>query len=298
MFESVTSNVIAAVIVYVLGALTIFGVTRIRHHSSDALTRLTGLAHSGATHYLVYGLVDDKTKPGNRYVEEGDVSAIAASVLLMESLTKPGNIRLSNSSAALPYFSEWIRLLSISGPIWNEVSRSLIDSSGFPAKFSSRNNGGQVEDTLVFTPQGQVTVEVATRYIQGVPRECYAMVLTLIRPIHLSDGWRRQKAIAVCGISTLGTFGGIHWLRCLSGQKWSDIFDSPYQKSLNRCVILHVRDHSPDGFFSYASQSSAPPFIEVDIVTLFESPSDTGNMTFLGRRAVRSALNRIRGEHD
>ena len=270
MLDSVASEWIAAATIFVIGFLSRLVIQAILRRNRDAFSMLTGLGPAKSEFHLVFGLVDSTVKPGNRYAEEGDVSALTAATLLLASSTAEKNLRVINARSALPVFRGFERLLSISGPVWNPVTKALMASAGFEAGFSTRPvPPGEDNDTLVY-PTDDGTAEVFTTRQNGIPRECYCLVIC--SEYDVPNSRRTQRTAVVAGISTLGTYGGLYWLRGLSHKNWSDVFDTKFEDDMARCIVLRVQDRSPDGFFAYASMSSTPGFITVDMIALFERP--------------------------
>lgn len=263
--------------------------SRLRRASPNSFTRFTGFTYTKRPGYLVYGLCDDQRKPGNRYIEEGDVSALTAAALLLESVFARGALRVVNARSALPAFSSFEYMLSVSGPIWNPVTSALMTRSGFDVTFSTAESGGP-EDVLLFA-KDEDYVEVATRYVDGIPRECHAVVISVRSRIPKS--FHLQRAVLVAGISTLGTFGGVSWLSDLARQSWGETGLLQYAEDMDWCAVIRVRDDSPKGFFSYASNVDSPSFLTTECVHSYAQSNTTQGGKHQSERRVVDWFERV-----
>jgi hypothetical protein len=266
MAGDITINIIAAFIWLLIGAASVRLWSFIKNRRINGFHRFTGIVPDTKLVHLVYGLVE-KTREGPAYsVEEGDVAALCASLSFLERRFGVTQVCAINSHAARTTFSSYQSIVSISGPIWNEISRFFLDKFDLPAKYRERTINGQKTDVLELNVDGKKT-QFRTLYSDGTPRECYSLVVSGIAAEGLGSQ-RRQVFTVVSGISPLGTFGGVHWLRQLEQNRHNDFAKKSTPRSFNKwsCAVLKVTDNSPKGFRCYASEVDTPGFLKLELV--------------------------------
>jgi hypothetical protein len=267
-------ELIASAIWFVGGILVTLAWSLYHRRRRDAIFLLTGLRlrFRGRVH-LIFGIIDDDRKPGHRYVQEGDVAALASAILFLERVLGANRVVVANARSAAPIEGGLDEIFSISGPIYNPVSGDLIEQAALRARFSSgTDSSGNSDDTLVVDIDDQgLKAEYFPVYQRGIPRECYGIVLSGSRPI--AGQARTQRYTVVGGITTLGTFGCLHWLNSIRGKSWNEVFATEYDERQGMGVVIKVKDSSPEGFFSFASLSTAPSFIRTEIVHELPGPT-------------------------
>jgi hypothetical protein len=265
LWDSVAENLLAALALLLLGFFARPIVSWIGRRFEDSFTAFTEVTWSSRKQLrIVYGLVSDPTTLPQPFAQDGDVSSLATALLVFSREHSVGAVTAIPARSALADFRSWPEVLSISGPIWNPVTADIMAASHLPVRFASAvaADGGTV-DTLTVDQNG-VTTTVETRREDGVPRECYGLVLSCHRRIPNSR--QTQHAVVVAGISTLGTFGALHWLGDLRHQKWHEALPEPHRRWCNRFAVVRVTDSSPLGFSAHSSGSEAPSFLNVEVV--------------------------------
>ncbi|NHA01361.1 hypothetical protein G5V59_20075 [Nocardioides sp. W3-2-3] len=168
--------------------------------------------------------------------------------------------------------------------MWNDVSRDLIMSSPFDVAFQTIARHGATDDALVAKGSDGASFASLTtlRDADGRPRTCYGIVQVT------HEGGSRAASIrhrvVVAGVSTLGTFGALRWLEELADV---DVLPEHHVGHANgtrdRFAIVRVTDTSPDGFFTYGSNSLAPTFLAIELLHL-----EAGRLCVPGAHVVAS----------
>jgi hypothetical protein len=111
----------------------------------------------------------------------------------------------------------------------------------------------------------------------NIPRECYALVYRGSWETS-ADGKKRHFVVAA-GISPLGTYGAVTWLRKCSTQR---LKKNPFIKGLkaeeHAMIILRIRDSTPDGFQAYSAEPDTPGFLKIDTISQYRYSDIDQNM--------------------
>jgi hypothetical protein len=229
-----------------------------------AFLRFTGFGPDIKAIHIIYGLVERTGYAPGYSVEEGDVSALCAALALAQRRFGVKRVLVVNSFAALPAFAKYAHLLVVSGPVWNGISRYYLDICKAPVQFVEKVVDGVSMDVLLseFTSHQRC---YKTLRENDRPYECYGLVLSGHYPsLHAGPP---QTVTVAAGISPLGTFGAVHWLRSLDGRRWKEVFGTAkYFRGEWRYVVVKVIDRSPKGFRSYASEIDTPGFLSLEVV--------------------------------
>lgn len=289
------ASIVAAALWFIGGAVTYLVVTWLIARHQNAFHKFTGFTpRSKARLRVIYGLVVDPST-GHRFAHEGDVSSIASALHFL-SLRRRGSISSVCSTTARPDFRTWHELMAISGPVWNDVSKELIASSPFDIAFKTITRRGVNVDALDASgSNGTKFTSLSTvRGADGRPRTCYGLVQ--VTHERGSRAVTTRHRVVVAGVSTLGTFGALCWLEQLA-----DIDDIPEHDVgqadgiRDRFAIVKVTDSSPDGFFTYGSNSLAPTFLSIELLHL-EANTFAFPEPKLLERVLRYAERRLLGE--
>jgi len=252
---------------WVLGGVLLVKLYNIYTYQKDTLfNRFAQMSQRIKLVHLTYGLVDADINA--RTAMEGDVSAICSALSLLHGRFGKKKISVLSPSVALSEFGTIDNLISVSGPLWNPITRALLDSSLIPVSFKEENGDDILVDNIPDSPKIYKTIRKS-----NIPRECYALVYrgSWETP---SDGKKRHFVVAA-GISPLGTYGAVTWLRKCSTQRLkNDQFIKSLKKDEHAIVILRVRDKSPAGFQAYSAGPDTPGFFTIDTINQYRA-SDT-----------------------
>lgn len=283
---SLTSNWVAAISLVVAGFLLRSAAIWLRHRIGDGFGAFTGIDKGSHRRLrVVYGLANSNPHP---IAQDGDVSSLAAALLMLSREHLLGDVTATAARSALGDFRSWRELLSISGPVWNPVSAEIIRKAALGVRFDIRQTSSDdPDDVLVIEQSGTERVLETTRQ-GGRPIECYGLVLVLHRRIPNSHGF--QHAVVAAGISTLGTFGALHWLGELRHTSWDEMLPQATRRGLHdRWAVIKVADSSPDGFTTQSSGSHSPAFLDLELLAYGERAGQVdGGWTRLRGRAARS----------
>jgi hypothetical protein len=263
----VTSNWVAAISLVVAGFLLRSAAIWLGHRIGDDFGIFTGIDKGSRGRLrVVYGMADSNPHP---IAQDGDVSSLATALLMLSREHLLGDVTAMAARSALGDFRSWGELLSISGPVWNPVSAEIIRKAGFGVRFEVRQPpNGDPDDVLVIEQSGTNHVLRTTRQ-DGRPTGCYGLVLVLHRRIPQSH--RCQHAVVAAGISTLGTFGALHWLGELRHTSLNELLPQASRRGLHdRWAVIKVGDSSPDGFTTQGSGSGSPSFLDLELVAYGE----------------------------
>jgi hypothetical protein len=262
-FSSLTSNWVAAISLIVIGFLLRSLVIWFGHWIGDGFGAFTGINKGSRSRLrVVYGLADSNPHP---IAQDGDVSSLATALLMLSREHLLGDVTATAARSALGAFRSWRELLSISGPVWNPVSADIIRSAALGVHFSvGLTASGDPDDTLVIEQSDTDDRVLETIRRDGRPTECYGLVLVLHRRIPQSH--RFQHAVVAGGISTLGTYGALHWLGELRHTRLDEVVPQATQRGLHdRWAVIKVVDSSPDGFTTQSSGSDSPAFLDLNL---------------------------------
>jgi hypothetical protein len=153
--------------------------------------------------------------------------------------------------------------------VWNPISADIIRKADLGVHFDVRTGTtGRPDDVLVIEHDDADLVLETSRQ-DGRPTECYGLVLVLHRRIPRSH--RFQHAVVAAGISTLGTFGALHWLGELCNAGLEESLPQATKRGLfDRWAVIKVSDSSPDGFTTQSSGSESPSFLDLDLLAYGE----------------------------
>ena len=261
-------GIIQSALFVLLGFLLKIGISYWLERSSDGFHKFTGFEPGAKSRLrVVYGLIKDSNN-FHRYAHEGDVSAICAAIHFLSS-KRLGPISSICSTSALSDYGNWLELLSISGPVWNLVSREILSNSVFDIAFSTGNVNGVNDDIMtVSAKNGNIFTKLSTtRSTDGIPRECYGLVVSVHNPRRGDRRLRHHTVVA--GLSTLGTYGALQWLEGLADDSNLPAHDFGGDTGIrDRFALLRVVDSSPEGFSSYGSDSLAPSSLSIELLHL------------------------------
>jgi len=213
--------------------------------------------------YLVYGLIEPEDIKQLCTVEEGDVSAVCSALSLLEERFGPTRVSVLNSRAAQSLFGSIDNLLSVSGPVWNPITRALLQEMRLPIRFDRDGEKDVLRDEL--TPARRV---YETRYDGTIARECYGIVCR--GSLETSANKRKKCFTVAAGISALSTYGAVTWLRKISTmQGRDDVFLGSLKKHEHAVILLRVTDQSPQGFKAYSASTPDPGFLKVDVIAQY-----------------------------
>lgn len=211
--------------------------------------------------HLTYGLIGSKAP--SRAAKEGDVSAICSALAMLQERFGTKKVSVLGPTAALAEFGNVDNLISISGPVWNPITRNLLNAGNIPVSYQVEEG----DDVLVDSSTNPPKVYKTSRQ-SSIPRECFAIVY---RGSWESSAHSRKRHFAIAaGISPLGTFGAVTWLRKCSTQR---LRTNPFVQSLKKdehaIVVLKVKDSSPDGFQAYRAGPDSPGFLTISVVSQY-----------------------------
>lgn len=261
--ESILINVISAGIWLMLGISTVKIYNLVKLRSKTPFSTFTNFDFRIKKIFLVYGLVETQSQ-GLRYsVEEGDVSALCASLSLLENRFGVKKVEVINCHASLPQFGSFENIFSISGPVWNPVTKGLIERLAIPIVEFANKNG---EDVLLLK-KGQKEICYKTISKDGVAREDFAIIIR--GQLESTEGDFFQNIVVASGISSLGTFGAVMWLRRLANGGLNNEEYKKIRMAGNKIlVILKVVDSSPKGFRAYTANCANPGFLSLSVAEI------------------------------
>lgn len=266
--ENIVINLVSSLIWAIIGAVayTLFRATLRRR--ATAFSRMSGICHASKKIHLVYGLVDLRRDGTHYSIDEGDVCALCLALSFMETKFGPHKIFAINSQAALTNLGSYTDIVAISGPVWNDISGHFINAVKSLARFAETvNASGETVDALEVQLASGAAV-FTTAYEDGVPRECYAMVVAGAAKSGRADGVA-QNVVVAAGISALGTYGAVCWLGTLIKSAPRKLSKQMRRRNRTKVTILRVVDTSPKGFRAYAADNSCPSFLTVEAVYEF-----------------------------
>ncbi len=225
--------------------------------------RFAQMPHGVKLVNLTYGLIG--TEANARTAEEGDVSAICSALSMLLDRFDTKKVSVLSPMVALSEFGTVDNLISVSGPVWNPITHTLLDASPIPVSF--KEDGG--DDVLI--DHVHVSPKIyKTRRESNIPRECYALVYR--GSWETSADEKKRNFVVAAGISSLGTYGAVTWLRKCSTQR---LKNNPFIKGLKKdehaMVILRVRDNSPAGFQAYSAGPNNPGFLTIDTLAQYRT---------------------------
>jgi len=258
-------NLLAAALWVALGATATRIIIAIRKRRRDAFARFTDIPPGAKRVHIVYGLIE-RSQPIESYtLEEGDVAALCVALSLVQERYGAEATCPVNAYAARPTFASYTNMLLVSGPIWNSLTKYYLDQGPSYFEFAQEVDAaaGRRNDVLTITSGGTTTI-LRTIRSNGIPRECFGLVLSGQFP-PLRKGPPQRVTIAA-GISPLGTFGAVHWLGSLGGRKLEEVgVISVARRPTWRCAVIKVEDKSPKGFRSYAAELDKPGFLSLHV---------------------------------
>lgn len=263
--SSVGVNLLSALIWLIIGAIALQLFKFFLARKGTAFSKLSGITRASSAIHLVYGLVDSRGNGTHYSVDEGDVCALCLGLSFLETKYDPKKVFAINSQAARTNLGGYTDIVSISGPIWNDISAHYLSTLDLPAVFSERTlEDESAIDTLVVKNGSQETI-LETSYTDGVPRECYGIVVAGPVSTGRSDQ-KKQNIVVAAGISALGTYGAVCWLKSLSDSSTSKLPKNFRDASKVKVAILAIRDNSPKGFRAYAADNSNPGFLSFEVI--------------------------------
>lgn len=261
-YYPVAINLLSAFLYFLIGAVGYLISGQIWRLRRSAFHKFSGYPRGLKKVHLVYGLVQTNKKKSRYTVEEGDVTSLCSALLLLEENFGVNRVDVGSCHSVTNSLGDLKNIVSISGPVWNSVTKRIMDQLNLPFQFAEING----EDALVIDGDGEPKTTI---YEDDVARVCYGVVLRTL--IEGGDGQKQgHHAVVAAGVSALGTYGATVWLRRLSRRRsnktdlWRNArLDEPI------AVILRIEDKSPSGFRAFASGPTKPAFLDVEIVDQF-----------------------------
>lgn len=258
--SSVAINILSAALWVLLGAALLKLYDAYEARRETPFNRFAQMPHRVRVVHLTYGLVEVKDGVAPCSVQEGDLSAICSALTLLQDRFGAKKVSILSPNAALSQFGTIDNLVSVSGPAWNAITRTLLQAN--PILVSFQAIGG--DDVLVDKTGYETKYYKAVRE-SGIVRECYAIVY---RGSHETSADRKKRNFVIAaGITALGTFGAVTWLRKCSTQR---LRQSPFvwrlKKEEHALLLLKVRDRSPEGFQVYSARPDSPGFLTIEVV--------------------------------
>lgn len=260
--DSIFINIVSAILWALIGviAFRVYGV--IKKRLSTPFNHLTKFYPGLSRVHLIYGLIDLDEIRNKSFIEEGDVSALCAGLLLLENVFGTKKVEVINYKAALLHFGSYENVLCISGPVWNPISKVILEKLDAPVKFETEDS----EDVLVFSTKND-NKRFKTKIVDGIEREDYGILVS--GKLNTIENDKGQNATVFAGISSLATFGAMIWLKSISNGNISKEQTKIFKKNKGTVLILlKVQDKSPNGFKAYTANQNNPGFLNVEIETI------------------------------
>lgn len=152
---------------------------------------------------IVFGLISPKASALPYYmVEEGDVGALTSITALVTELYGHKNLKFVTDEDVTADLHNSKHILSMSGPIWNDVTEFYIGRVGSPVTFglNEENNLKMV----VNSRQGNRDEIESTYTSTGRPKICFGMLISA----KIAFDGREQNVLVLGGNSNLSTYAG------------------------------------------------------------------------------------------
>lgn len=267
--SSVAINILSTALWVICGALLVKCLSAYEARRETAFNRFAQMSRRARLVHLTYGLVEIKEGAARYSVQEGDLSAICSALSLLQDSFGAKKVFVLSPNAALSQFGAVENLVSVSGPVWNVITRRLLEENPVLVSFQTIDG----DDVLVDKSGGATKCYKAVRE-SGIVRECYAIVYRGSRETS-ADGKKRHFVVAA-GITALGTFGAVTWLRKCSTQR---LRQNPFvwrlENDEHALLLLKVRDPSPEGFQAYSAGPESPGFLTIEIVAQYRATATT-----------------------